>query len=93
MNYAQLINRGEQFTVTEESKRFEGECVWSWQEIEGEIPRRVYPIRIIVQSIRRGGISSRIPLPHSERLRIAKLAMQMLESAENGCKVELWEKE
>ncbi|MET4578677.1 hypothetical protein ABIE13_003793 [Ottowia thiooxydans] len=33
MNKAQFMNRGEQFLVIHESTRYEGECVWSREEV------------------------------------------------------------
>ena len=76
MNRARLINRGEQFAVTEGSARFEGECVWSWEEAPGQGPRRIYPIRILVRSIHAVGAFRTRPLSSAERLRIANLAKQ-----------------
>jgi hypothetical protein len=91
MNEAQLINRGEQFFVTEGSTRFEGECVWSWEEAPGQCPRRAYPIRVFVQSIHKVGAARIRPLSAGERLRVAKLAKQLLEAREAGCEVLLLE--
>jgi hypothetical protein len=93
MHLAQLINRGEQFSVTEWTTRYEGECVWSWEEAPGQSLRRVYPIRVFVRSIRKVGLSRVLPLSAAERLRIAKLAKQLLEARETECQVLLLEDE
>ena len=93
MNQAQLINRGEQFAVTEGSARFEGECVWSWEESPGQGPHRIYPIQILVRSIHRVGASRIRPLSSAERLRIVNLAKQLLEARETDCEVLLLENE
>lgn len=84
MQYAKLINRGEQFMVSEGSVRYEGECVWSWEERPGEMPRPVYPIRIFVRSIRRCETSGGVRLSVAEQLRIATLAKRLLEANEPG---------
>jgi hypothetical protein len=92
MNQAQLINRGEQFMVIEGSTRFEGECVWSWEEIPGQSPHRIYPIRIFVRSIHKVGMSCVLPLSSFEQIRIARLAKQLIK-ARDGCEVLLLENE
>ena len=91
MNHAQFMNRGEQFFVVDESIRYEGECVWSREEVPGQSSRPVYPVRIFVRSIRRCGVAGFLPLPQSERLKIAQLAKQLLESREQGCSIQLLE--
>ncbi|MEY4562872.1 MAG: hypothetical protein RLZZ618_2149 [Pseudomonadota bacterium] len=87
MTQAQLINRGEQFAVIEGSTRFEGECVWSWQQAEGETPRRVSPITIVVASIHKCGVFWTLPMTSGERLRVARLAKQLLEVRDPECTV------
>lgn len=84
MQYAKLIHRGEQFMVSEGSVRYEGECVWSWEDVPGAMPRPVYPIRIFVRSIRRIEASGAVRLDDTERLRIATLAKRLLEANEPG---------
>lgn len=91
MNHAQFMNRGEQFFIIDEATRYEGECVWSWQEVPGEGSRPAYPVKILVKSIRRSGLAGFIPLPQSTRLRVAQLAKQLFESQEKGCSIELLE--
>ena len=93
MKYAQLVNRGEQFAIIDGSKRYEGECVWSWEEVSVDIPRRVYPISIIVKSIRRCGLKSILPLSSAQRLSVANEAKLLLESQEPGCLFKLVELE
>jgi len=84
MQYAQLINRGEQFMVSEGPVRYEGECVWSWEERPDATPRPVYPIRIFVRSIHRIEASGAVRLETAEQLRIATLAKRLLEANEPG---------
>lgn len=81
---AKLINRGEQFVVIESAARYEGECVWSWEERSGEMPRPVYPIRIFVRSIQRCETSGAVRLSAAEQRRIAALAKRSLEDNEPG---------
>ena len=88
---AQFMNRGEQFFVIDDSTRYEGQCVWSWEEVPGGTSRPVYPVKIFVKSIWRGGLAGFFPLPQSKRLRIAQVAKRLLESKEQGCSVELLE--
>ncbi len=91
MSQAHFMNRGEQFFVVDESTRYEGECVWSREEVPGEISRRVYPVRIFVKSIRRCGLAGFLPLSQSKRLKIAQLTKELLESREKDCSIELLE--
>jgi hypothetical protein len=87
MAQAHLIHRGEQFEVVDGNARFEGECLWSWEEVPDASPRRVYPLSIVVQSIRRRGSNGSPGLAGAEQLRIAKLAKLALEARESGCEV------
>ena len=89
MIHAQLMNRGEQFFVIQESTRYEGECVWSREEVPGELSRSVYPIKIFVKSIRRKGMARFLPLPQSKKLEIAQSVKKLFEV--DGCAVELLE--
>jgi len=91
MNQAQFMNRGEQFFVIQESTRYEGECVWSREEVPGESSRPAYPVKIFVKSIKRCGLAGFVPLPQSKRLGIAQLAKELLESREQGCSIEILE--
>lgn len=93
MRHAQLIHRGEQFMVSEADTRFEGECVWSWEGTPGEMPRRVYPIRIIVRSIHRCEAHGAVRVDHAEQLRIASIAKRSLEENELGLEVLLLEQD
>ena len=91
MNQAQFMNRGEQFFVVYESLRYEGECVWSREDVPGESSRPTYPVKIFVKSSRRCGLVGFLPLPQSKRLEIAQMAKQLLESRERACSIELLE--
>lgn len=89
MSHAQFMHRGEQFFVVDEASRYEGECVWSREEVPGGGSRPTYPVKIFVKSIRRSGLPGFLPLNHSECLRVAQLAKRLLESRGQGCAIEL----
>ncbi|QTN29500.1 hypothetical protein HZ993_06690 [Rhodoferax sp. AJA081-3] len=91
MSQAQFINRGEQFFVIEGTTRYEGDCVWSRVNESEVISKPAYPVRIFVKSIRRCGLIGLVPLSQAKRLRIARLAKQVLESKEGDGSIELLE--
>jgi hypothetical protein len=53
MQIAYLIHRGEEFEFVDGKRRYEGVCLWSWQEVQNELPKRISPIYIYAESIRR----------------------------------------
>jgi len=89
MNHAQFMNRGEQFFVIQDSTRYEGECVWSREEVAGGGSKPAYPVKIFVTSIRRAGVTGSDQLPQPQRFEIAQLAKKLLESTGQGCSIEL----
>ena len=80
MPSAQLIHRGEQFQFVEGNRRYEGTCLWSWQDVPGGTPRSVSPVYIYARSIRRTGIAWFVPLAIGKRVAIARQAKSLLEA-------------
>jgi hypothetical protein len=91
VKHATLTHRGESFEFLDEDDRFVGECVWAWEEEPGAIPRRVYPITLFVQSIRRLVAQRSVRVPAAQRAAIAREVKAMLEAREAGCSVLLEE--
>lgn len=71
---AQLVNRGEQFTVVVNGTRYSGECAWTWDGMT-----RSYPVYLEAKSIRAENDSRSTALSPSRQLEIANAAKSALE--------------
>ncbi len=83
MPTAQLIHRGEEFQFVDCGRRYEGTCLWSWEEIPGQTPRRTGPIYIYANSIRRTGFARLIPIGTAKKLVIAREAQGLLQTGDS----------
>lgn len=87
MKHARLTQRGESFEVVDEGLRFVGECVWAWEDVPGAMPRRVYPITLLLQTIRQVDGERLRPLKAGRRAEIAREVKALLELRPDGCQV------
>ncbi len=84
MQSAQLIHRGEEFQFVDRGSRYEGTCLWSWEEVPGGTPRRTGPIYIYAHSIRRTGFAGLIPLGIAKKIAIARQTQVLLKTRDSG---------
>ena len=88
MKHARLTHRGESFEfVDDEGVRFVGECVWAWEDVPEQMPRRVYPITLLLQTIRQGDGERLRALKPGRRAEIAREVKTLLELRPDGCQV------
>ncbi len=91
MQIAYLIHRGEEFEFVDGKRRYEGVCLWSWQEGQDELPKRISPIYIYAESIRRVGIWRFIPLSKARKLSIAYQSKILLKNPDSNLTFEVVE--
>jgi hypothetical protein len=84
MPFARLIHRGEEFEFSDGANRYEGTCLWSWQVSSDAAPRRVGPIHIYAESIRRTGVARLVPLSLDKKIAIAHQCKALLEARDPG---------
>ena len=87
MPTAQFIHRGEKFQFVDGSRRYEGTCLWSWEEVAGGVPQRVSPIYIYAHSIRRAGLARAVPLGTVKKVAVARHAQVLLEARDPGLNI------
>lgn len=81
---AQLIHRGEEFQFLDGSSRYEGTCLWSWEDVPGGPPRRIGPVFIYARSIRRTGLAGLVPLGTAKKISIAREAQVLLQTRDSN---------
>jgi len=82
---ARLLNRGEEFRITVDGTGYVGECVWSWEEVPGrDLPRPVYPVTIMVQSIDYEDPKAARPVPDEQKRVVAAAAARALKAGDPG---------
>lgn len=87
---ARLLHRGESFEVILAGKKYQGACIWSWEDRPdpsspislANMPERVYPLIILARSINKTGIHSLFPIAKRRQLEIAKAAVALLQARE-----------
>jgi hypothetical protein len=91
MQIARLIRRGEEFEFIDGNRRYEGVCLWSWQKVPNEISKRICPIYIYAESIRRLGIWGFIPLSKARKISIAYQSKTLLNRPDSHLNFEVIE--
>ena len=93
-----LVARGEQFELRRGEETFTGEVLWSWQDRDEagaplDPPKRVYPISILIDSIRGKSASGRrLQLSPSDKREIAEALRKLLIAREPDMQVEVFTK-
>jgi hypothetical protein len=78
MPSAQLVHRGEEFQLIDGNERYEGACLWSWEDAAGGAPQRIAPIYIHARSIQRMGLKRLLPLSSDKKIAVAHQAQALL---------------
>ena len=91
-----LVARGESFELRRGGETFTGEVFWSWEEHDEtgaplNLPRRVYPISVLIDSIRGTKPNGRrMRLTPADRWAVAEALRNLLVAEEPGIEVELF---